>query len=102
MLMTMNTTTLRTLVLAALATTTALITSPALAHGGAIKCDVPSKEWQQRDDLADKLKAEGWDVRKVKIDNGCYEVYGFDAQGKRREAYYNPKTFELVGDVPQK
>ena len=61
----------------------------------------PVKEGIEREE-ADKLKAEGWDVRKVKIDNGCYEVYGFDGKGQRREAYFNPKTFELVGDVPQK
>ncbi|MBT9609816.1 hypothetical protein EV672_10743 [Aquabacterium commune] len=83
-----------------LATATLLATS-AMAHGG-FKCDEPKKEWKLRDDLQDKLKAEGWDVRKVKIDNGCYEVYGFDGKGQRREAYFNPKTFELVGDVSQK
>ena len=67
----------------------------------AFKCDVPSKEWKLREDLEDKLKEEGWDVRKIKIDNGCYEVYGFDKKGRKREAYFNPKTFELVGDVQQ-
>jgi hypothetical protein len=93
---------LRTLLTAAaLSTTSDLIASKAHAHGAGFKCEVPSKEWRQRDDLADKLKDEGWDVRKVKIDNGCYEVYGFDAKGKRREAYFNPKTFELVGEVSQ-
>lgn len=80
---------------------TALFATGAMAHGS-FKCDEPKKEWKQRDDLQDKLKAEGWDVRKVKIDNGCYEVYGFDGKGQRREAYFNPKTLELVGDVPQK
>ncbi|MFW9616122.1 PepSY domain-containing protein [Aquabacterium sp.] len=76
------------------------LASTAFAHG-AFKCDVPSKEWKLREDLEDKLKEEGWDVRKIKIDNGCYEVYGFDKKGRKREAYFNPKTFELVGDVQQ-
>lgn len=78
----------------------ALTAAPAHAHGD-FQCKVPAKEWQLREDLEDKLKAEGWEVRKIKIDNGCYEVYGFDGKGKRREAYFNPKTFELLGDVPQ-
>ncbi len=78
-----------------------LVGHAAMAHGD-FKCTEPSKEWQPKEELADKLKADGWDVRKVKIDNGCYEVYGFDGKGKRREAYFNPKTLELVGDVPQK
>lgn len=73
----------------------------AMAHGD-FKCNEPSKEWKLREELSDKLQADGWDVRKIKIDNGCYEVYGFDGKGKRREAYFNPKTLELIGDVPQK
>ena len=73
----------------------------ALAHGD-FQCTEPSKTWKLREELTDKLQAEGWDVRKVKIDNGCYEVYGFDGKGKRREAYFNPKTLELIGDVSQK
>lgn len=97
-----STTAMRNLLAAvALSAASHLIAPTAHAHGAGFKCEVPSKEWRQRDDLADKLKEEGWDVRKVKIDNGCYEVYGFDAKGKRREAYFNPKTFELVGDVSQ-
>ncbi len=72
----------------------------AQAHGG-FKCDVPSSEWQRRDDLQEKLKKKGWEIRTIKIENGCYEVYGFDKQGKRKETYFNPKTFEIVGEVPQ-
>jgi hypothetical protein len=73
----------------------------AQAHGD-FQCTEPSKTWKLREDLSDKLQTEGWDVRKIKIDNGCYEVYGFDGKGKRREAYFNPRTLEWVGDVPQK
>jgi hypothetical protein len=73
----------------------------AFAHGD-FQCSEPSKTWKLREDLTDKLQAEGWDVRKIKIDNGCYEVYGFDGKGKRREAYFNPRTLELLGDVGQK
>lgn len=78
-----------------------LATQVAMAHGD-FKCSEPSKEWKLREDLSDKLQADGWDVRKIKIDNGCYEVYGFDGKGKRREAYFNPRTLELIGDASQK
>jgi hypothetical protein len=83
------------------ATVAALCTSAAVAHGG-FQCNEPTKEWKLREELENKLKAEGWEVRKIKIDQGCYEVYGFDGKGQRREAYFNPKTFDLVGDVSQK
>lgn len=72
----------------------------ALAHGD-FKCDVPVKEWKLQDELEDKLKSEGWEIRKIKIDNGCYEVYGFDKMRKRKEVYFNPKTFEVVGEIKQ-
>lgn len=74
-----------------------LATAPmhALAHGK-VSCKEPVAEWQQRDVLEDKLKAEGWKIRVIKIDKGCYEVYGFDDKGKRAEVYFNPKTLERV------
>ena len=72
----------------------------AFAHGD-FKCDVPKTEWKPQMELQRKLIDEGWRVRQVKTDNGCYEVYGFDANGKRMEAYFNPKTFERIGEVKQ-
>lgn len=78
------------------------LSAPAFAHGGDFKCDVPQAEWGKQMDLQRKLLDEGWKkVRQVKVDNGCYEVYGFDQNGKRAEVYFNPKTFEKVGEVKQ-
>jgi hypothetical protein len=42
------------------------------------------------------LAAEGMDVRRIKTDDGCYEVKAIDARGRRIEAYYDPRTLELV------
>ncbi|AWI52333.1 PepSY domain-containing protein [Aquabacterium olei] len=78
-----------------------MASGPALAHGE-FKCDVPQAEWRKQMDLQRKLLDDGWKkVRQVKVDNGCYEVYGFDETGKRAEVYFNPKTFEKVGAVKQ-
>ena len=71
----------------------------ALAHGE-FKCNVPKSEWQPQMALQKKLEADGWKkVRQVKTENGCYELYGFDEKNQRAEKFYNPKTFELVGEV---
>ena len=80
--------------------TTALLlaaaSTTAFAHGD-VKCEpIPKAEWKPQMDLQKKLVADGWRVRQVKVENGCYEVYGFDAKGKRVEAFFNPKTFERV------
>jgi hypothetical protein len=86
----------------ALALVPCLTPTLALAHGEGIECKVPAKEWQPKEALAGKLEKDGWTIRKLKVDNGCYEVYGFDAKGKKREAYFDPKTLDMVGDMMQK
>ena len=59
-------------------------------------CAVPKAEWQSQAALAQKLESEGWKIRTLKIDDGCYEVYGTDGKGKARETHFNPKTFQSV------
>jgi hypothetical protein len=59
-------------------------------------CNVPKAEWQPMDALKEKLTADGWEIRKIKEDDGCYEVYAIKADGKKIEAYFNPASFELV------
>jgi hypothetical protein len=87
-------------ILAAVAVLT--LSATAFAHGE-FKCDVPKAQWQPQMALQRKLEADGWHkVRQVKAENGCYEVYGFDEKNQRAEKFYNPKTFELVGEVRQK
>jgi len=60
------------------------------------KCNVPAAEWQPREALQAKLVAEGWQVRSIKDEDGCYEAYAIDANGNKVEAYFDPKTLEPV------
>ena len=81
-----------TLVAAALG---AAIVSPAFATG---QCPIrdagPKADWQTKDALEKKLVAAGWKVRRIKVDEQCYEVYGTDADGRKAESYFHPKTLE--------
>jgi hypothetical protein len=80
----------------------ALTASTVALADGNFKCDVPKAEWRKQTELKDKLLADGWKkVRQVKTENGCYEVYGFDEKNQRAEVFFNPKTFEKVGEVKQ-
>lgn len=63
------------------------------------RCNVPASEWQTRDALQTKLTASGWDVRSIKTEDGCYEAYAIDADGKRVEAYFDPKTLDRLGEA---
>ncbi len=59
-------------------------------------CSVPKAEWQPKETLQQKLEGEGWKIKKIKVDEGCYEVYATNADGKRMESYFDPKTLEVV------
>jgi hypothetical protein len=50
--------------------------------------------------LEKMLVNKGWKVARVKITNGCYEVYARDAKNDKKEAFFHPKTLQLV-TVPQ-
>ena len=70
----------------------------AFAHGN-VQCNsYPKAEWRPHTELHQKLTAEGWQVRRMETTPTCYEVYAKDAQGKRVEAFFDPKTFERVED----
>jgi hypothetical protein len=67
---------------------------PALAEG---KCDVPKDKWRPVEELKADLTAKGWEVKNVKTEDGCYEVYGKDKDGKKVELFFDPASFEVVG-----
>ncbi len=64
---------------------------------GSMTCDSgDSSTWQSKEALQEKILAEGWKVRKVKVDGGCYEVYGTTPEGDRVEAYFDPISLEKL------
>ena len=81
------------LVLAASAGLTAL---PSFATGLATCDSGPKSGWQPAETLEKQLKEKGWTIRRIKEDGGCYEVYAFDKNGDRVNAYYHPVTFALI------
>ena len=74
----------------------AVLTLPAFAHEE--RCEsIPKAEWKPQAELTKKLTAAGWkEVKRVKIENGCYEVYGTDKKGAKAEQFFHPKTLERV------
>ncbi len=59
-------------------------------------CRVPMNEWQPREALQTTLEGQNWQVERIKTDDGCYEVRGTDPEGRKAEAKFDPKTFEMV------
>lgn len=63
-------------------------------------CDDPVASWQPRENLREKLEAEGWTVHRIKVDDGCYEIRGLDADGIRAEASFAPASLTMmIGSV---
>lgn len=70
------------------------ISSTAFASG--YKCDSGTKsEWKTKDEAKAVLVADGYEVRKVKIEGGCYEFYT-KKDGKKLEVFVNPATLKIV------
>lgn len=72
------------------------VSAPASATGK-MTCEAgPQSGWKTQAALEASLKSQGWEVRRSKIDGGCYEVYGTTPEGDRVEAYFHPVTFEKL------
>lgn len=59
-------------------------------------CFVPMADWKPREAVAKMAADLEWTVRRIKIDDGCYEIIGTDAEGRQIEATVNPSTFEIL------
>ena len=65
----------------------------ALAEEG---CFVPMSDWQPREAVVKLAEEKGWTVRRIKIDDGCYEIDGKDQAGRRIEVTVHPATLEVL------
>lgn len=77
------------------AATVLMLAAPAFAEG--MKCDSPSQDqWMTKEALTAMYVDKGFDVKNIKIEDGCFEVYAKDANGARVEIYVDPVTGEAV------
>ncbi len=70
--------------------------APALAGGTASCGAAPREQWLSEEAIKAKGVAMGYEVRSVKTENGCYELYAVDKSGAKFELFLNPVTGELV------
>ena len=73
-----------------------LALAPAQAALADDDCFVPMADWQPRASVAEMAARNGWNVGRIKIDDGCYEIDGTDAQGRRIEVKLHPATLEVI------
>ena len=74
-----------------------LVSGSLVGATGLATCDSGKPEtWQPQEKLEAMLKERGWQIRRIKIDGGCYEVYAVNEKGERVEAYFHPQTLASV------
>jgi hypothetical protein len=86
---------------ALIALATGCVTFSAGATGLATCDSGPQSGWQSQATLEKQLLEKKWQVRRIKVDGGCYEVYALNEQGERIEAYFHPVTLQPVPTKPR-
>lgn len=87
---------MKPLLSASLATVFFWLVLPASATG-IYTCDSGDRSgWKTIGELEAKMIGDGWTVRRIKEDGGCYEAYGTSPEGQRVEAYFHPVTLEKM------
>jgi hypothetical protein len=59
-------------------------------------CSVPMADWQPRSAVQEFAAGQGWRVTRIRLDDGCYELSGQDADGRRIEVKLDPATLRIV------
>ena len=59
-------------------------------------CDAPVARWQSREAVRQMALRQGWQIQRLKIDDGCYELRGTDAQGRNFKAKIEPETLKVL------
>lgn len=80
------------------ATSLAFLTviSTAAASGDDVSCGQDKGQWMSKEQVSAKVTEMGYNVRRVKTEDGCYELYVLDKDGNKSELYMNPVTGDIV------
>lgn len=60
------------------------------------ECDAPLDRWQTRDAVRQMAATQGWQIQRLKIDDGCYEIRGTDTQGRTFKAKIDPESLKVL------
>jgi hypothetical protein len=75
------------------------MTAQALAPAASAReahCTVPMADWQPREAVQALVETQGLTVRRIKIDDGCYEVDALDATGQRVRLRLDPASLAVL------
>ena len=70
--------------------------SPSMASSNGTLCNNISGQPMSMEEVKAKVSEQGYDVRRVKREDGCLEVYAIDKQGSKVEIYLHPVSGKIV------
>ena len=56
----------------------------------------PKDKWMSEATMKSKIEKEGYRIKTFKVSGNCYEIYGFDKEGRKVEIYFNPVDGAVV------
>ena len=56
----------------------------------------PKDQWMPEADAKAKVGEMGYKVKSFEVTGNCYEMYGYDKDGKKAEVYFDAKTLAIV------
>lgn len=72
------------------------VAAPAFAEEDA-NCTMEAKDkWITTDAAKSKAEEQGFEVRRVKVEGSCYEIYGFDKNKERVEVLMDPVSGSIL------
>lgn len=75
---------------------TLALASP-LAYAGPECTTADKSQWQDQAKFQEGLVAQGYKIKTFKVTKGnCYEIYGWDKDGKKVEIYHDPVSGQPV------
>ena len=56
----------------------------------------PKDKWLSEEAMKAKISELGYKIDVFKVEDSCYEIYGYNKDGKTVEVYFNPVSAEIV------
>jgi len=74
-----------------------LVFATPLAYAGPECTTADKSQWQDQTKFQEDLVAQGYKIKKYKVTKGnCYEIYGWNKEGKKVEIYHDPVSGKAV------
>lgn len=74
-----------------------ILLSGSFAQAGPECTKEPKEKWQDQKAFENEQIQKGYKIKKFKVTRGnCYEIYGWNKEGKKVEIYFNPVSGDIV------